>query len=130
MKLESGSELETAKGPVISSEHHEYYEQSQPIQHPVFEKFESKHVTQFLENSHAVDVEVQRQRSTDRNYAFAYFLTGVLVFLIVFFGLAYYLLPENLGAFIDFVVPTVTFVVGGFGGYGWAHRRSSTNTYL
>ena len=65
--------------------------QSGPRYHPVFDKFEGKHVTQFLNIVHESDMAVQRQKITDRNYTLAYFFTfvGIFVFLAVI------LLPGN-----------------------------------
>lgn len=58
--------------------------------HPVFDKFGPEHVSQFMKNSHERDTATRRQLSTNRNYAFAYFvvIVGIFIFLAVF------LLPE------------------------------------
>ena len=82
--------------------------------HPIFEKFESVHVSQFLKNKSEKDAATRRLASTDRNYQLIYFFTGVgfLVFL------TFLLLPDNKELFIDIVALLGSFIAGGFGGFG------------
>lgn len=110
---ESKEEIATRHN-IISHEMSAFIAQSGRRYHPVFDKFEPEHVSQFLKNSHERDTATRRQLSTNRNYAFAYFvvIVGIFIFLAVF------LLPDNKELFVEILKAIGYVTVGGFGGYG------------
>lgn len=85
-----------------------------PGYHPVFDEFESQHVTQFLENMHTEDVDERNFRRDGRRIVFS------LVFLVifVFIFLTIFLLPSHRDIYFEIVKIAFTFL-GGMGvGYG------------
>ena len=88
--------------------------QSGQSYHPIFEKFESEHVSQFLKNKSENDAAARRLTSTDRNYGLIYFFTFVGIFVL----LMVILLPDHKELFIDIVTVIGSLIAGGFGGYG------------
>lgn len=83
--------------------------------HPVFDKFEPQHVTQFLTNTH-------KNQSADRWFRLIYTLIGVAAFAM----LSWFLLPEWADIYFDILMYVGIFTAGGAGGYGlksWRSRR-------
>ncbi len=88
-----------------------------PSYHPIFDKFESKHVTQFLTDTHQL-------RSTNRWFHLAYAIIGVSIFAF----LSWFLLPEWPELYFDILMFLGVFAAGGAGGYGlksWQSQRRS-----
>ena len=109
---------------IISREMSAFIAESGRRHHPIFDKFEPEHVSQFLKNSHERDTATRRQLSTNRNYTLTYFLiiVGIFIFLTIV------LLPENKEFFVEILKAIGYVTVGGFGGYGWhVHRSESRN---
>ena len=116
----SESKEEQASGhSIISREMSAFFAQSGQRYHPIFDKFESEHVSQFLKNSHDLDAATRRQLSTDRFFRFAYFffIVGLLVFLTIF------LLPDNREIFVDILKAVSFLTAGGLGGYGYGFYK-------
>jgi len=83
--------------------------------HPIFDKFEPQHVTQFLANTH-------KNQSADRWFRLIYTLIGVGLFGC----LSWLLLPEWADIYFDILMYAGIFTAGGAGGYGlrsWRSRR-------
>ncbi|MDD9858213.1 MAG: hypothetical protein OXU96_09235 [Gammaproteobacteria bacterium] len=81
--------------------------------HPVFDKFEPQHVTQFLTNTH-------KNQSADRWFRLVYTLIGVAVFIM----LTWFLLPQWADIYFDILMYAGIFTAGGAGGYGLKSWRS------
>lgn len=81
--------------------------------HPVFDKFEPQHVTQFLTNTH-------KNQSADRWFRLTYTLIGVAVFIM----LSLFLLPQWADIYFDILMYAGIFTAGGAGGYGLKSWRS------
>lgn len=81
--------------------------------HPIFDKFEPQHVTQFLTNMH-------KNQSADRWFRLIYTLVGVAVFVC----LSWFLLPEWADIYFDILMYAGIFTAGGAGGYGLKSWRS------
>jgi len=81
--------------------------------HPVFDKFEPQHVTQFLTNTH-------KNQSADRWFRLGYTLIGVAVFAM----LSWFLLPQWADIYFDILMYAGVFTAGGAGGYGLKSWRS------
>ena len=62
---------------------------SSPMHHPIFGKFESEHVTMFLEHAHKRDESASKYRSSNRWVRLGY--VGIIVVVFVF--LTVFLLP-------------------------------------
>ena len=118
--VEDGKRPVELSANVFESEIRSIVAQSGPRYHPVFDKFEPEHVTQFLNNTYERDVAIRRQLGTDRNYALVYFFTfiGFIIFLAVM------LLPENKEIFFDIIKILGSLIAGGLGGYGLHAYRS------
>lgn len=88
--------------------------QSGPAFHPIFDKFESQHVTQFL--SQAADRDTARQKKTrgDRWFRLTYVMSGVGVFLF----LTWMLLPDQSELYFQILEWIGVFGAGLAGGYG------------
>jgi len=83
--------------------------------HPIFDKFEPQHVTQFLANTH-------KNQNADRWFRLIYTLIGVAVFVC----LSWFLLPEWADIYFDILMYAGIFTAGGAGDYGlrsWRSRR-------
>ena len=85
-----------------------------PRYHPIFEKFESKHVDAFLQHVHEDDVDERNIRKSNRWFRFAYFVVG----LVAFGFLTYFLLPEHETLYLEFLKLGVVFAAGVGSGYG------------
>jgi len=81
--------------------------------HPIFDKFEPQHVTQFLANTH-------KNQSADRWFRLVYTLIGIAVFVC----LSWFLLPQWADIYFDILMYAGIFTAGGAGGYGLKSWRS------
>lgn len=87
---------------------------SGPVYHPIFDKFESKHVSQFLDQTHEADREERQLRREDRRFRFGYVLIGVGIFLF----LTWFLLPDHAVLYLEILKALGIFGAGAAGGYG------------
>lgn len=85
-----------------------------PTHHPLFDKFEPEHVTQFLTNAHDVDRNRVRFLSSNRWFHLVYTLIGVSVFVF----LTLLLLPEQARTYFEILKSLGIFAAGAAGGYG------------
>ena len=82
--------------------------------HPIFDKFEPEHVTQFLTQVHEQDTGEMRIRTSNRWFRLAYVLTGVAVFIF----LTLLLLPNRADLYFEILKSLGIFAAGTAGGYG------------
>ena len=87
---------------------------SGPAYHPIFDKFDSEHVTQFLSQAHAADEAERNVRRSNRWFHATYTGLGVGVFLFV----TVWLLPEQSALYAEIVKGMGLFAGGLAGGYG------------
>ena len=87
---------------------------SGPAHHPLFEKFESEHVTQFLSQTHETDQEERTLRRSGRWFHFGYTILGLGVFVF----LTVLLLPEQPELYTEIMKSACLFAAGAAGGYG------------
>lgn len=87
---------------------------SGPAYHPIFDKFEPEHVSQFLERTHEADRDERNFRRGDRWFRFGYVLIGVLIFLF----LTWFLLPDHAALYLEILKALGIFGAGAAGGYG------------
>ena len=99
---------------LISSALEASFARSGPAYHPIFDKFEPDHVTQFLTQTHEQDIGELQFRRSNRWFRFAYFLAGVAVF----FFLTFLLLPDRADLYFEILKGLGIFAAGGAGGYG------------
>lgn len=85
-----------------------------PAHHPIFEKFDSEHVTQFLSQAHEAD---QQERAVRRSNRWFYLLYAVLG-LGLFVFLTLWLLPDHSKLYTDFLTAVGLFFAALAGGYG------------
>ena len=93
--------------------------QSTSVHHPLFDKFEPEHVTQFLRNSHAIDLDKQRHRREGARFRFFY--AGIFVGAFIF--LTVYLLPDYSDIYFEILKGVAAFAAGFAGGYGFKAYR-------
>lgn len=89
------------------------------VHHPLFDKFEPEHVTQFLGNSHAIDMDKQRHRREGSWFRLGY----ALIFVAVFIFLTVYLLPDYSDIYFEILKGVAAFAAGFAGGYGFKAYR-------
>lgn len=84
------------------------------IGHPLFDKFNDKHIDKFLDYSQEDDNNLYKLRSTNRWFTLIYTIVGIgfLIFLIIF------LLPSNKDLLVEILKLIVIFAAGVGGGYG------------
>lgn len=87
---------------------------SGPAYHPIFDKFEGEHVTQFLSQSHQSDEAERGLRRSGRWFKALYATLGVGVFVF----LTVWLLPEQSQLYTEIVKSVCLFAGGVAGGYG------------
>lgn len=87
---------------------------SGPMHHPIFGKFESEHVTMFLEHAHKSDESASKYRSSNRWFRLGY--VGIVVVFFVF--LTVFLLPDQSVVYFDILKGLALFLGGAGGGYG------------
>ena len=105
---------DTSVGTVVQQLFAKFTRTSGPAHHPLFEKFESEHVTQFLSQTHETDQEERALRRSSRWFNFGYAILGFGVFVF----LTILLLPEQSELYIEIVKSACLFVAGVAGGYG------------
>ena len=87
---------------------------SGPVYHPIFEKFESQHVTQFLKDTSESDAAKHKMRMGNRWFRLAY--VGIAVAIFIF--LTTFLLPAHSELFFQLLHGLGIFAAGLAGGYG------------
>ena len=87
---------------------------SGPAYHPIFEKFDSEHVSQFLAQTHETDQEERQLRRSDRWFRLCYVLIGVVIFIF----LTLFLLPDHAALYLEILKALGIFGAGAAGGYG------------
>ena len=87
---------------------------SGPTFHPIFEKFNFEHVTQFLNNVRDRDQEEARFRRTGRWFRLGY----VIMAIILFAALTVFLLPDEADLYFKLLQGLGVFGAGLAGGYG------------
>ena len=86
---------------------------SGPVYHPIFDKFEPQHVTQFLEDASESDAAKHKMRMGNRWFRLAYVGTAVTMFIF----LTIYLLPEHSDLYFQLLQGLGIFAAGLAGGY-------------
>lgn len=92
-----------------------FFRSGSPAYHPVFDKFQPEHVTQFLDHTYQADTQERRLRRSDRWFRLAYVVLATAVFAF----LTLYLLPEHSALYIDILKSLGIFGAGVAGGYGF-----------
>ena len=87
---------------------------SGPVYHPIFDKFEPQHVTQFLEDASESDAAKHKMHMGNRWFRLAYVGLGVAVFIF----LTTYLLPNHSELYFQMLQGLGIFAAGLAGGYG------------
>ena len=98
----------------ISIERTVGFTQIGPAYHPLFDKFESEHITQFLSQTHDEDQQEQQIRKSNRWFRLGYVVIGVLVFVF----LTWFLLPAHPDLYLEILKVIGIFAAGIGGGYG------------
>ena len=80
----------------------------------IFDKFESGHVSQFLDQAHEAGREERQIRREDRRFRFGYVLIGVGIFVF----LTWFLLPDHAALYLEILKALGIFGAGAAGGYG------------
>ena len=105
---------DTSVGTVVQQLFARFTRTSGPAHHPLFEKFESGHVSQFLSQTHEADQEERALRRSSRWFHFGYTILGLGVFVF----LTVLLLPEQSELYTEIVKSVCVFAAGAAGGYG------------
>lgn len=100
--------------PRVAQEIVASFARSGPVFHPIFDKFGPEHVTQFLRQTHEVDIGEQQRRKSNRWFRLTYVLVGVAVFGF----LTWFLLPDQSELYLRILEYLGIFAAGGAGGYG------------
>ena len=87
---------------------------SGPVYHPIFDKFETQHVTQFLKDSSESDAAKHKMRMGNRWFRLAYVVLATVVFIF----LTMFLLPDQSDLYFQILQGLGLFVAGLAGGYG------------
>ena len=98
-----------------------------PSYHPIFEKFEREHVTQFLEQTHQTDRDERQLRRGNQWFRLVYVAIAVLVFVF----LTLLLLPDHAALYLEILKVLGIFGAGAAGGYGlraYQDRLTSPST--
>ena len=91
-----------------------FAKKSGPAYHPIFEKFESEHVSQFLTQAREEDREERQFRGGNRWFRLGYVGSSVGVFLF----LTLFLLPDHSALYLELLKVLGAFGAGIAGGYG------------
>ena len=97
---------------------------SGPERHPVFDKFEPEHVTQFLDNSYKLESAEGNFRRGGRWFIFLLISLAVAVFVF----LTIFLVPDHLDVYTEILKIILAFLGGMGAGYGvktYRERRES-----
>lgn len=87
---------------------------SGPTFHPIFDKFESQHVTQFLQDASESDADRRKMERGNRWFRLVYVAIGVAIFCV----LTWTLLPEHSDLYFQLLQGAGIFIAGLLGGYG------------
>lgn len=87
---------------------------SGPVYHPIFDKFEPQHVTQFLKDSSESDAAKHKMRMGNRWFRLAYVMLATIVFIF----LTVFLLPDQSDLYFQILQGLGLFIAGLAGGYG------------
>ena len=87
---------------------------SGPAHHPIFDKFESEHVTQFLKDTSESENSKQQFRSSNRWFRLFYVILGIGVFVF----LTRLLMPDQSELYFQLLQGLGLFCGGFAGGYG------------
>lgn len=87
---------------------------SGPRFHPIFDKFEPEHVTQFLTHTHEDDSEERKYRRSGRWFQLCY----VFIVVAIFGALTAFLLPADRELYVEILKMAVMFGAGLGSGYG------------
>ena len=93
-----------------------------PSYHPIFDKFENEHVSQFLNQSHQQEQDERQFKRSNRWFRLIYALMGLCVF--VFMTLL--LLPEHSSLYVEILKGLGIFAAGAAGGYGLKAYRDTS----
>ena len=93
-----------------------------PSYHPIFDKFESEHVSQFLSQSHQREQDEYRFERSNRWFKLVYVLMGLGVFVFM----TQLLLPEHADLYIEILKGLGIFAAGAAGGYGLKAYRDGS----
>ena len=94
---------------------------SGPAYHPIFDKFDSEHVTQFLRDSFESDAARQRTHRSNRWFRLAYVALGVALFIFLTLSL----LPDRSDLYFQILQGLGLFGSGLAGGYGIRSYQAS-----
>ena len=93
-----------------------------PAYHPIFDKFESEHVSQFLRQAHEQDQDEQQFARSSRWFRLVYALMGLGVFVFM----TVLLLPEHGSLYVEILKGLGIFAAGAAGGYGLKAYRDAS----
>ena len=102
-------ELRQVAGKMVAAFAH-----SGPAYHPIFDKFDRDHVTQFIQQMREQDNGERALRKGNRWFRLIYVLVGVAVFVF----LTLLLLPEQADLYFELLKGLGFTVAGAAGGYG------------
>ena len=91
-----------------------FFQGSSAAYHPIFDKFQTEHVTQFLNQTSEADTQERQLRRSDRWFRLVYVLLATAVFAF----LTLYLLPDHAALYIEILKSLGIFGAGVAGGYG------------
>ena len=91
-----------------------FFQGSSATYHPIFDKFQTEHVTQFLDQTSEADTQERQLRRTDRWFRLVYVLLATAIFVF----LTLYLLPDHAALYIEILKSLGIFGAGVAGGYG------------
>ena len=98
-----------------------FFQGSSSTYHPIFDKFQADHVTQFLNQTYETDTQERQLRRSDRWFRLVYVLLAISVFAF----LTLYLLPDHSGLYIEILKSLGVFGAGVAGGYGLKTYQNS-----
>lgn len=93
-----------------------------PSYHPIFDKFESEHVSQFLSQSHQQEKDERQFERSNRWFRLFYALMGLGVFVFI----TLLLLPDHSILYVDILKGLGIFAAGAAGGYGFKAYRDAS----
>lgn len=90
------------------------FARSGPAYHPIFEKLDSEHITQFLQQTHDQEKGERELQKRDQWFRLVYVLSGIFVFAF----LTMFLLPDQADLYLRILEYFGVFAAGAGGGYG------------
>ena len=91
-----------------------FFQGNSAAYHPIFDKFQTEHVTQFLNQTSEADAQERQLRRSDRWFRLVYVLLATAVFAF----LTLYLLSDHAALYIEILKSLGIFGAGVAGGYG------------